>query len=68
MKKDDGCVEILRYKFNMYTVSAVLKTVIHVRNEMLILLEEDAIKELDGYSLLEDDLKAISSKLNEIEI
>lgn len=66
--KKDGSTETFRYEFNIYAVSAVLTTVIDIRDKMKILAEDSAIKSLEGYELLQSDLNNISKKLDEIHL
>lgn len=66
--KDQGTASVLRYSFNIYTVSAALKMVIHVRDEMKSLIKDDEIiKKIDGIELLEEDLDMISEDLDKIK-
>ncbi len=66
--KEEGAVSLLRYSFNSYTVSAVLKTVSHIKTEMKNIIENDqVIKELKGYELLIGDFIAIEGKIEELE-
>lgn len=64
----DGSTALLRYSFNRYTVSAVIKTLTHIQGAMSEILKTDAvIKKLDGYDLLIEDFNRISGQINELK-
>jgi hypothetical protein len=56
--------ELLRYNFNRYTVSAVMETAKHIRDEMKKLLDDVSIQSLEAYELLSTDFNSISQKLD----
>ncbi|MCM1234437.1 MAG: hypothetical protein NC489_30415 [Ruminococcus flavefaciens] len=63
---ESGCIEIIYYELNFYTISAVIKTVMHVRDNMKKLINNDELKLLNGYQLMKNDLNDISNQLDEI--
>lgn len=65
--KDDGTTDTISYAFNEYTISAVMKTLIHIEQEMDTLIEDPLIKSLDGYELLKNDLGKINKKLEKLK-
>lgn len=65
---EDGPTILLRYSFNRYTVSAVVKTLTHIQDAMIKIIENDrVIKGLDGFDLLVEDFNQISGQINDLK-
>ena len=69
IRKDtnDGTIETFKYDFNIYNISAVKYALKNICNKMNNLAENSIeIQNLDGYSLLIDDLNKICDKINTV--
>lgn len=65
---EDGPTALLRYSFNRYTVSAVVKTLTHIQTVMNEIIKDDeVIKSLDGFDLLVEDFNQISGQINDLK-
>ena len=69
IRKDtnDGTIETFKYDFNIYNISAVKYALKNICNKMNNLAKNSIeIQNLDGYSLLIDDLNKICDKINTV--
>lgn len=66
--ESDSSALLMRYFFNRYTVSAVIKTLIHIKEVMNEILEnDDVIKNLDGFTLLKQDFMAVVTVIEKLK-